>query len=530
MKRKLISLLLLLTLLLTACGGEKGATVRVALGGPVTALDPAFAETGASASAILHVYDNLLRVTADGNGGTKLTGAAALSWETVDNYDGTVTYVFTLSPDAVWSDGEPVTAEDFIYAWQRLVAEKTASPHAELLAPLKGYDEAIEQKDPTALAMEADEDGKLRVTLAWHCPYFLRSVCAAAPTVPLRQDVVERYGEDWGSKRDAIVGNGSYTVSGWDTEGLTLTRRDGVPETAPYTLSFLPARTVAAAEQLLADGAADFISPIGGESFLRVSAEADYTPVPIACAISVRFGSCGACTDAALRRALFAATDYTAVTACFEGKPVTPAGGLVPDGILTSEGKDFRTENGIKTDVRDENRDYREETVRTAMREAESAPESLSLIYPVENTELSRLATALASAWKEMTGLAVKVEPLTAEDFADATEAGTFDCALVETDTDIADAMSFLSWYGGTDGEDKPRVSEGYSTLVSIAMGALDERARDSYLFAAENELISSCAAIPVAFRGVAYEKAPALHNVAYDGVGNWLFHGAAFG
>lgn len=531
MKRKILSLLLILalTLALAACG-ENATVLRVALGDREQSLDPAYTENGSNATAVLHLYDNLLRVADDGNGGTKLASAAALSYEIVENYDGTVSYRFTMDPNATWSDGEPVTAENFVYAWRRLLDPTLASPHAELLSVIKGYDEAVENGDASLLEVKAEEDGKLSVTLAWHCPYFLRSVCAAAPTMPVRRDVVEQYGRDWGSKHDAIVCNGFYTVDAWGVDGLTLAKRENAPEDAPDTIQFLPAATVPVAEQLLADGKADFISPIGEESFLRVSGTPDYIPVPLASTLSVCFGSRGACTDSFVRAALCGAVDYAAIAEIFQGKPVGIAGGLVPDGILCSDGREFRSVNGVKTDAKNENYDFRCESAREALSSAETTPDAITLVFPTENADFTRVADTLASVWHRELGVSVRTEALSDEEMQRALRDGDFDAALVKTESEVADAMSFLSWYGGTDSEEQPRISESYSTLLRIAMGALDEQARDSYLLAAENELLAASAALPVAVFGTSYEKSSAVHNVAFDGVGNWLFHGVSMG
>lgn len=533
MKHRILAFVLALILLVSVCSGcgeQTPATLRAALGAAEETLDPAYTTAGSNSTILLHLYENLLRLETDGNGGTRLVGGAAASYDMIDNYDGTVSYRFTLAPEATWSDGKPVTAEDFVFAWRRLIRAETASPHAALLSMVSGYEEALAADDPELLAVTAEESGKLLITLAWHCPYFLRSVCASAATMPLRQDIVEEYGEHWGSESAAIVSNGAYVLDGWDVNGgITLTRRADAAEKGPDTICFLPAADTAEADRLVSAGEADFAAPLSETAYLRAAGAADFMPTPLASNATLRFGSGGKCTDAALRRALFLATDYGAVSELCANSPAAPAGGLVPAGILTSEGKSFRECSGAKTDVMNENYSFRLEQALELLASMEQAPGTLRLLYPAQDTEFHRLSECLAASWRAMLGLSVELLPLEGTALAELVEQGSFDCALIRTDSDVTDAMSFLDWFSGTDAEGRPRVSDSFTMLIGITKNALDAKARDSYLCAAEDALLDACAAVPLVDYATAYEKSGSIHNVASDGLGNWLFHGLTF-
>ena len=127
------------TALLAGCGrGRSGEnTASVVMTGSVSTVDPAYAATPAERTLVLHLFDNLYRWTAEG-----AVPAAAHTYDCTDNEDGTQTYTFHLRRDGKWSDGSDVTAEDFVYAWRRLVSPETDSPEAEILSMVAGYEDA----------------------------------------------------------------------------------------------------------------------------------------------------------------------------------------------------------------------------------------------------------------------------------------------------------------------------------------------------------------------------------------------------
>ena len=140
--RRAAALLLTLCMaasLLAGCGGDPNDEVKVSvvMTGGVTTVDPALATTPAERTAVLHLFDNLYRLTDEG-----AVSAAAQSCQQQDNEDGTQSYTFHLRADARWSDGTAVTAEDFVYAWRRLVSPETASPNASILSMVQGYEDA----------------------------------------------------------------------------------------------------------------------------------------------------------------------------------------------------------------------------------------------------------------------------------------------------------------------------------------------------------------------------------------------------
>jgi oligopeptide transport system substrate-binding protein len=136
---------------------------------------------------------------------------AAESWTVSD--DGTV-YTFKLRKNGLWSDGTPVTAEDFVFAFQRLEDPATGAEYASMLYPVKGAEEANTKKGkPQDMGVKAVDANTLEVTLKAPTPYFLEMLTHQA-TYPVSKAAVQKLGADW-VKPGAMVSNGAYTLAEW---------------------------------------------------------------------------------------------------------------------------------------------------------------------------------------------------------------------------------------------------------------------------------------------------------------------------
>ena len=113
-----------------------------------------------------HMFEGLMKWADGGNPATdkgdmnyaKLVNGQASSYEKVVNDDGTVTYTFKIRPDAKWSDGKAVTADDFVYTWQRLATPATAADYCYMIDMVKGYAEVNSgEAEPSTLAVSAPD-------------------------------------------------------------------------------------------------------------------------------------------------------------------------------------------------------------------------------------------------------------------------------------------------------------------------------------------------------------------------------------
>ncbi|MGX7030637.1 peptide ABC transporter substrate-binding protein [Vagococcus zengguangii] len=229
-KRTLYGTLALCGLVLTGCyGGEDKADDSTATSGSASgdaaqvfnlvvpqempSADLSVATDTISFTALNNIYEGLYRL--DENSKPQPAGAAEMAEVSEDG----LTYKIKLREDAKWSNGDPVTAADYVFAWQRTVKPETASEYAYLYEPIKNAAEITAgDKDPSELGIKANGDYELEITLTKATPYF--DFLLAFPSFfPQNQKVVEEYGDKYASNSDSAVYNGPFTLAEFDGPG-----------------------------------------------------------------------------------------------------------------------------------------------------------------------------------------------------------------------------------------------------------------------------------------------------------------------
>lgn len=188
-------------------------------GSEVTSLDPHKVEGVPESNIILNLLEGLVYSDIDG----KVAPGVAESW-TNDNY---ITWVFTLRQGAKWSDGTPVTAEDFVYSWQRLSDPSTGSPYSSYLqnAYILNADAILAGKlPPTALGVKALDPQHLQVTLSHPVPYFV-DMLSHTSLKPVNKKAIEQHGEKWTQPQN-FVGNGAYLLDKWVVNERIVVKRN----------------------------------------------------------------------------------------------------------------------------------------------------------------------------------------------------------------------------------------------------------------------------------------------------------------
>ncbi|MBQ6540338.1 MAG: peptide ABC transporter substrate-binding protein [Oscillospiraceae bacterium] len=244
-------LALVMVLSLAACSSGKKASsansINVCLSSEPDTIDPALNSAVDGATLLAHLFSGLAKWEQTNDGKLKIVPDAAEELvKGAENEDGTVTYTYTLRDGLKWSDGEAVTAKDYVFAWQRAASPELAADYGYMFEVVDGYDEIWETDDdgnfvnPDAkLNVKAIDEKTIEVTLANAISYW--DELLAFPTYfPVREDVVAN--ESWATDPATYVCNGLYTIKKWDHNSLITLEKNvehpGVGDVTMDTINF----------------------------------------------------------------------------------------------------------------------------------------------------------------------------------------------------------------------------------------------------------------------------------------------------
>ena len=187
---------------------SKKEEINVVLGSEPSSLDPAISLTIDVRSYLTHLFEGLVRIDSKG----QVQEGMADKWEF--NKDKTEVK-FHIRENAKWSDGSKVTAEDFKYAWLRVLDPKTASGWASFLYYIKGAEKFnLGETKSDTVGIEVIDDNNLKVKLESPCSFFI-SMTALQPYYPVKKSIINKYGEKWTQEKKSFVTNGAYTLKKW---------------------------------------------------------------------------------------------------------------------------------------------------------------------------------------------------------------------------------------------------------------------------------------------------------------------------
>ena len=181
--------------------------LTVNLGYELQSIDPAINDETYGFIYINHAFEGLL--TKDING--KIVGGSSDKWEISEDK---LKYTFHIREDAKWSDGKKLTADDFVYSYRRVVAPKTASPIAYLMYYIKNAkDINMGKKQIDTLGVTAIDENTLTIELENPTLYFEDILASGGCYVPVREDIINKYGDDWTWNPESYIGNGAYKMT-----------------------------------------------------------------------------------------------------------------------------------------------------------------------------------------------------------------------------------------------------------------------------------------------------------------------------
>lgn len=326
-------LLLCVLLLLPGCGRQPRADLVFLNGAEPETLDPALITGQPEGRVANALFEGLLAF--DENG--RPQPGAAKSWEVSD--DGR-TYTFQLREGLVWSDGQPLSAHDFVASWRRTLEPTTASEYAYQLHYIKNA-KAFNEGDITDFAqvgISAPDDRTLRVELENPTPFF-PDLCAFVTLLPVPVHVIEKLGDDW-TRPGNLVGNGAYLLESWRLNDRIRLRKNprywNAEKVALESVDILPVSRANTAFNLYASGQADLMMDKGlvpPALLPEIKKRPDFHAAPFLGTYFLRFNAAKEpFRDPRVRRAFSLVVDKPSLVERITQAGELPAGGFVPPG------------------------------------------------------------------------------------------------------------------------------------------------------------------------------------------------------
>ena len=518
--KKILAMLSITTLAFsfTACGGgtstpNAGATAEntSAAGDPlkvhidveVASMDPQVAVDGTSFEVLAAVTEGLYSLDANGS-------AIPAMADKVEKSEDGLTYTVTLK-DAKWSNGTPVTANDFVFAWRRLVDPKTASEYAFMggIAGLKNADDISAGKvSPDQLGVTAKDDKTLVIELDTPVPFF-ESLMAFPSFFPVNEEFYNKCGDKFATTVDTILCNGAFKVTSYEPAATTINLEKNADywDADKVQLSGIQYQVIKDSQQaMLAYQNGDLdVATLSGEQVEQFQADPEFQSIMAGYLwyISPNLKTPGL-ENENLRKALALSYDKDAIVNNILKDGSIKADFAVPTLLATGpDGKDFRdgTDTYLSTD-KAKALEYYDKA------KEELGKDSFSYTMIVEDTESAQNVAQFIQAeiQKTLPGVTINIETMPKKNRVERMQEGTFELGLTRWGPDYADPMTYLDMWT----TDSPNNYGFWSNaefdqiIQSAKKGelALDVNARWDALKKAEKMVMDEAVIFPVYQKG----------------------------
>lgn len=514
----------------TAESTEAGSTtgekiLKVQVGPDPETVDPALNSAVDGGNMILHAFEGLL--TLDENG--QLKEGQAESWETSE--DG-LTWTFHLRDGLKWSDGTDLTAEDFVYSWQRVCDPNVAAPYAEtVLGMVKGYDEAV-AGDITKLDVQAPDEKTVVVNLAHPCSYF-GELAAFATLNPVQKATVEANGDAWATSADTYISNGPFMMTEWvPGSHITFSKNPNYWNAEAIKLDKLEFELIEdsnAAYSAYTSGEVDMIKDVPTEEIPSLQGNKEFHVDPI---IGTYYVSLNLqkeyFQDARVRKALSLAIDRNYVANTLMQGTYSPASAIVGPGWLDTDGSSFaENANGGTPYIDNDNFDANLEEAKKLLEEAgypngEGFPQ---IEYTTNDAGYHKVvAEYLQQAWAAI-GIDLKVNIVEWASFTPMRRNGEFDIARNGWVGDYTDPSNILELFCTTNGNNDGKYTNAdFDAAIEDSRVTTDAATRSADLHKAEDALMNDAGCIPIAYYNDFWLQSSKITGAWHSANGFWYF------
>jgi oligopeptide transport system substrate-binding protein len=476
--------------------GPQVSTLQRGLTSDPESIDPHKARSTQSGEILRDIGEGLLAYSATGT----LVGGVAESWDI--SADG-LTYTFKIREDARWSNGDSLTASDFVFSLRRLVDPATAAFYAQAVNAITNADRVIAGEAPTSeLGVAETENNTVVITLEQPTPYML-SLLTHPSTFPVHAGSIAEHGTDF-TRPENMLSNGAYKLAVWEPSSvLRLVRNEQYwnnAATAIDAVNFHVVTQEMTEFNRFRAGEIDITASIPADSFQSVREEYS-EQLHLSPQLGVYYYGYNLVKppfagNPELRQALSMAVDRETLVEKVIGRGEAPAYSWVPPGVDNYE--------PIRFSFADMSAEDRNAAARRLYREAgysEDNPAQIELRYNTSDIQ-KRIALAIQAMWLDVLGVETT---LVNEEFqvmlANMREADVTQVFRSSWIGDYNDAHTFLNILEGGNPSNMPRFANAkYDELMGNAASQVDPQLRRLYLEEAERILLSEHPVIPIYF------------------------------
>jgi oligopeptide transport system substrate-binding protein len=471
---------------------SKNSVLRRGIGGEPASLDPGNATDIFSFEVIRDLYEGLASESPDG---TVVPGVAS-SW-TVDS-SGTK-YTFKLRPDARWSNGAPVRAQEFVEAWRRVVDPKRASPVADTLRSVAGAAAIIAGRLPSSsLGVSAARDDLLIVNLERPAPYFPQLLTHSA-TFPVYSEETART-----HNPNIWISNGPYVLSSWTPgSSLKLRQNSSYWDRAKVRIPRVEYIPIADENAEFRQYRADQLDitqsvPNGALDSIRAETPTELFVAPFLATAyyALNLRSRYLATNSNLRKSLALAIDRKALERTILPFGQRPAYGFVPPGTWNYTPQSWEWNN-----LPDAQRTAEARRLYALAGFSANKPLRIRVLFN-SNTTIKQVAIAIASMWKDTLGVDTELLDEEYRVFLDSRrDTSKWEVARLGWTADYNDASNFLDTLrSGSPNNDARYVRAEYDELLDRAALTADPSERRNLLQDAEKMMLSDYPILPIYF------------------------------
>ncbi|MGI6586467.1 MAG: peptide ABC transporter substrate-binding protein [Lutisporaceae bacterium] len=476
-------------------------------------LDPALAQGTHDSWVLDHTFEGLTKKDVDG----KIVMGMAKEYKLADD---DVTYTFILRDDIKWSNGDPVTAYDFEFAWKRALDKDLASDYAYQLYYLKGgeaYNTGTGSVDD--VGVKAIDEKTLEVVLESPTAYFLE-LTSFYTYYPVNKKVVEA-NPDWAKNADTHVSNGPFKMTGWEHNAtITLAKNDNYYNSSAVKLDgieFTILNDENTAWQKYLGGEYDFLTPLPQAVVAQLKNEGNPELV-IGGELSVYYynlyNKMEPFNNAKIRKALALTLDRQTICDKIAQGGQLPAEGVVPFGMLDENGKEYRDGVGklVEYNVEEGKRLFAEGLAETGFKVEDFS--KFSILYNTLEAH-KIIAQAAQEMWRTNLGIELQLENVDFQVKLDREKAGDYQISRAGWIGDYIDPMTFIDlWVSDGPFNDAKFNNPEYDRLVKEAKATTDQKVRMENMRKAEKILMEAMPVVPVYFYTQPYAQKPYVTGV----------------